>query len=122
MRLSGRVVGREGRAACRDKATGPPVAFRKNQSHIIWSEPDHCRSVAYNPVLVSRNLGSPGATVSPNVVQKRPMKSGQPVDDCRPLHLLCQLRPAAFMWTAPRVNCQLKPAPRYAVTSGLRCG
>jgi hypothetical protein len=26
------------------------------------------------------------------------------------------------MWTAPRVNCQLKHAPRYAVTSGLRCG
>src|SRR6185369_17702130 len=26
------------------------------------------------------------------------------------------------MWTAARVNCQLKHAPRYAVTSGLRCG
>src|SRR2546423_641389 len=26
------------------------------------------------------------------------------------------------MWTAPRVTCQLKHAPRSAVTSGLRCG
>src|SRR5271166_1944247 len=63
------------------------VPSRKTQSHIMWIEPDDCRSVAYNPGLVSHNSGWPGTTISPNVVQNQPMKSGRAADDCGPLYI-----------------------------------
>jgi hypothetical protein len=54
-------------------------------SHTMWAGPHDCRSVAYSPVLVSHNSVQQQSTISPNVVQNQPMKSGQAADDCAPL-------------------------------------
>ena len=55
-----------------------------------------------NPI--SRSILMP--SVSPNVSRKRPMKSGQSVDDCGPLHVGC--------WTAPPAGdggCPCRESP-----------
>jgi hypothetical protein len=70
-------LGRRGLDRRRDKAT-------------TWRGRGPCRVTASCSRLVLRPL-SAKPTVSPNVVQNQPMKSGRGADDCRPLQLPYQL-------------------------------